>query len=480
MLRRYRGKVLGPLILVGALGVLWHVLPPQPQYTLKMLEKSTLVGLTPGGQNLVTIGTGNGTLTGPIRVWDVATGNNRTIFDHLAAPIVPIILSPAGSYLAALANRKPPTSRRELCVLNVATGDEIFRHSAAGRFAFSKDGKMLAFLDSLAGIDPDNSTEKVPRQISNEYRIVVWDLAARRERLVQRVIWAQKAAFFPLTFDPTGRLLATGYSTDAELVKVWEVATGREVATMANVGDEVHLLAFDKTGTKLTALGVEYNPPINESTEEHRVSQGDKLKEAVWDAATGKELARREMRVISHEVPLVPGSRLPPFYLRGGGSSHVSLVDAITGTEQAALEVRFGTWWGGGSLGLNGQITSDGKLLALRRFVGPNRIMEALSQWFPSYVSPARDREPEICLFDASNGEVVGRVPGNDFHLTADGKRLATMRTSGWTGSADDKVAIWHIPPRKPLGPFAAISAAMACVYALILWRSARSHRRAE
>ena len=88
------------------------------------------------------------------------------------------------------------------------------------------------------------------------------------ETVIQR---GHKAAVRSLAYSPNGQFIATG-SRDVS-IKIWEVATGREIRTLLGHLGSVSALAFDPTGVFL-ASGSSDNEIV------------------IWEVATGKEVKR--------------------------------------------------------------------------------------------------------------------------------------------------------------------------------------------
>src|SRR5262249_37012816 len=87
-LRDHRGKVLAALLFPAWAVFFWWLLPPQPRLSLTGTEDDCLAGFSADGASLVTVARNpeygkkpvdwhSALYAGPVRVWDVATGQPR-------------------------------------------------------------------------------------------------------------------------------------------------------------------------------------------------------------------------------------------------------------------------------------------------------------------------------------------------------------------------------------------------------------------
>jgi WD40 repeat protein len=230
----------------------------------------TVLAFAPDGQTLAT-----GGRDAAVTLWDVAAGRRLRVFKGHHGAVMALAFSGDGATLASSDARGvarlwdlpgPGPSRR-------LTSDIL--HVPAHCLAYSLDGRWLA------------------TSVSEE--VTLWD--ARTGQIAHRLP-ADSRAVSRVAFAPDSRTLATG-GRDS-VVKLWDVATGQLVWTLRGrpsdppneIQDMVGALAFSHDGTRLAAgigrpwwlLGPGYNPVVK-----------------VWAVASGREL--RTLTGLEDSVP---------------------------------------------------------------------------------------------------------------------------------------------------------------------------------
>ena len=153
--------------------------------------------LSPDGKTLV-MGLQNGT----IKLWDTLTANPKSVLGSHAHGVVALAFTPDGKTLASGSRDKT------LKLWDVRTG----RNTATWVPRAEDANKPLDF-----------SAQSMFNDVSC------------------------------LAFSPDGKLLASG-STD-KAIRLWEVATGKKVATLQGHAEKVHSLSFSPDGTFLASAG---------------------------------------------------------------------------------------------------------------------------------------------------------------------------------------------------------------------------------
>jgi WD40 repeat protein len=121
-------------------------------------------------------------------------------------------------------------------VASGAMGKSFEHEDFVGSFTLSADGKVLA---SAAG-----------KTINGNFvpAVTLWDTASGN--VLQTLQLANPA--MGLSFSPDGSLLAMGVGND---VQVWEVASGKQLATLTGHASSVSLVAFAPDGKSLASTG---------------------------------------------------------------------------------------------------------------------------------------------------------------------------------------------------------------------------------
>jgi eukaryotic-like serine/threonine-protein kinase len=211
-----------------------------------------VLGLASGGDLLVSASGGD------VRLWDLNTGANRRLVgaeDSWRPEIV--AATPDGQTVAVCgcprgpATKPPPAPNTEVKLYRPATGQELASFRWDGFFpeglALSPDGRFLAAslrkLVRVAGKD----------ETGWEYRFTLLDVASGTELLGRPVIAEA------LVFGEDGKTLLTygrkPLDPNNKEVTLWEVPTGRRLASFAGRGADQPQCARQSPDGKVLALG---------------------------------------------------------------------------------------------------------------------------------------------------------------------------------------------------------------------------------
>jgi WD40 repeat protein len=226
-----------------------------------------------------------------------------------------VAFSPDGRFLAAV-GREP-----SLCIWDLAlsksapTTSVVLPIKRARYMMFSPDGNSLAVTNTVDGT------------------ILLWDLAARRERLVLR----RPSPIAGVAFSPDGKRLAAAGRDDRQIF-LWDLESGFRQQLSDDLSDRISALAFSPDGSLLASA----------SPFEHHV--------CLWDLKT-----RRVNRVFVGHVRSVTAVAFSPdgsLLATGGNDGTLGLWKVATGHRLASLDAQ--------ALALrNVTFSPDGRLLAL-------------------------------------------------------------------------------------------------------------------
>ena len=364
----------GRLIATGSREVVVHTCDVETGRELVRVEGlgawTTGLAICPDGRLLATYSS-----TGA-RVWDVETGRELARVEAPGKVVSPVAFSPDGRLIAAC-------SWDGARVWDVETGRELDRVEAPeGTFdlvAVSLDGRII-----VSG--------------SQDGRVSVWRAGNGREL---RQAEGQMKEIRCLAVSPDGRLVAAGSSprrrgshSSKGTLHVWDVETVRELARVeldSVSSDDVWSVAFSSDGRLLAAgtldsvrvmvaqegcelfRAVNFWGPVTGVAFSHdgrllaAASVDGAVGVGVWEATTGRELARfeRPNQRISR-VSFTPDGRL-----RFTGTDDAMRVwDADSGEQLVRMGGHTGELW-------SAAFSPDGQLLATSTTEGELRVSEA-------------------------------------------------------------------------------------------------------
>lgn len=221
---------------------------------------------------------------------------------------------------------------------------------------------------------------------SGDKTVKLWDVASGREL---RTLGGHSGVISCVAFSPDGRTLASG-SID-KTVKVWDVATGRELRTLAGHTDRVASLAFSPDGSVLASAS--YDRAIR-----------------LWDTSAGQML-----RV-----------------LNGHGSTVRSIAFSPDGHTLAS-----------GSVDKTIKLWDVASGQVLRTFTGHSGVINAIAFSPDGRKLASGSSDKTIKIWDAASGAELDTLDGHSNTVYAvafspDGRMLAS-------GSGDETVKLWDV-----------------------------------
>ncbi|HEX5271868.1 MAG TPA: WD40 repeat domain-containing protein, partial [Gemmataceae bacterium] len=211
-----------------------------------------------------------------VRVWDAATGKEVTSLGELKnSGLISIAFSPDGATLALSFFRQIEEGTKfELWDARKGELKKTFEMDygrVVPRVAFAPDGKTLAVL--YAG---DTDRDRKLEDLNGGVRL--FDVTTGK---AVRTIRGHKHMAICLAFSPDGKLLATGGSQNDNDIRVWDVATGKELHRI-ETDRAVQAVAFSPDGKVL--LG----------------GEGARGTIASWDVVSGKRL--RSLKYVMDDI----------------------------------------------------------------------------------------------------------------------------------------------------------------------------------
>ncbi len=233
---------------------LWNVASGKELNTLAGHSSTgSSIAFSPDGKTLVSV-----SMDETVKLWDVAKGKKLKTFKIKPLDAISIAFSRDGKTVAFGSNDGT------VKLWDVASGKVL--KTFAGHtnpvysIKFSLDGKTLA----SGSLGSDDKTIKL------------WDVASGKE---MKTITANSDSTGALEFSPDGKTVAFGSNDNT--VRLWDVASGNELKIFSGHSESVDLLAFSSDGKTLVSGN---NEPFDKSSGNWNVTV------KLWDIASGKEL----------------------------------------------------------------------------------------------------------------------------------------------------------------------------------------------
>jgi WD40 repeat protein len=263
-----------------------HIIQDYVELWTSDRQVATCLALSPDGQLLAS-----GSPSGPVTIWDLATYSELRVLQGHSDSVDSVAFSPDSRFLVSVDSALGPTAR----LWDMASGREIRTFTGtdwASSISLSSDGTLLAsggrdglerlwnmadghilrtipnprrMVDSVA-LSPDGQllASGLVKVIAGS---VAWSAELRDTSDGRLLLSIEGKA--PVGFSPDSQLLAGG--AEGNIVKLWEVSTGREIYALGGHTDGVRSIAFSPD-SRLLATG----------SWDHTVK--------VWATASGREL----------------------------------------------------------------------------------------------------------------------------------------------------------------------------------------------
>jgi WD40 repeat protein/serine/threonine protein kinase len=355
--------------------------------------RNSSVVFSPKGDRVASGGGEAGAVSGTVRMWDAATGEQLWSHQAHERMVHRVAFSPDGRYLASGSPVGRQGERKKgalVKVWDVQTGEEravIEGKERAWALAFSPDGRLLACGKR------------------------VWDWQAGRE---QFALEGYLDEVLSVAFSPDGRRLAAGGTN--QTVKVWDATTGQEALTLYGHHFGVSSVAFSSDGHRLVSASGDLTVRVWDA---RPWQDGDKGQEFLTLSGHGGQIGSL------NSIAFHPQERI---LASGGADGTVKFWDYGTGKKLSTLRVNTGAV---PSMAL---FSPDGKWLATSSG-GKTVKIWAVDLACSGVVSPP------ICTLSGHTDGVVTVA------FSRDGQRLA----SGSMPGLGDFVRIWDATTGKEI-----------------------------
>jgi WD40 repeat protein/serine/threonine protein kinase len=392
-------------------------------------EAVLAVAVSPDGMTLAS-----GSADQTVRLWDLMTFQTRDVLAGHIGQVRTVAFSPDGTVVASAAGE---TVSLWDSAIGKPLGQLKGHTDSVGGVAFSPDGKTLA---SVSG-DPDNPLKPgdfrfKPRTVrAKPGEVKLWNVATHMERATLK---GHTGPVYCVGFMPDGNRLVTG--SDDMTAIVWDIA-GSEQATLPGHRLEINALAFAPDGKTLAS-----------------VSDDTTIK--LWDIASGQ---RRATLRHPGNVKFVVYSPDGTLLATGGGDRFVKVWDALTGLERTTLRghrytIRAIAFSPDGTLlascaGDPGARAGEIKVWDLARrqvrfeLRGHNEAVRSIAISPDGKLLASASDDRTVKLWDLHQGHELATLLGHDdwvryVAFAPDGKTLASA-------SNDGTVKLWDVASRR-------------------------------
>ena len=433
-------------------------------------EEATAVAFSPDGTKIASVA--GGYWPRMLKLWTVETRQSLTIFQVEKGYADSVAFSPDNTKLAWAGRLWDVETRQPF---------DIFQDNKLSNFTFSPDGKILA----------GTGIKTFPRTSRNDVTmyagiVTLYDvttgqvlntfIAGRRTKLRE-----PRERVTSIAFSPDSTKIASGAGHD---VKLWEVSTGKNIATFQGQKGAVKSIAFSPDGTKLAVgaeegvklldtltgkhidlLGAMWNLSVAFSPDGKMLATASWAGVRLWEVSTGKSLTplQRHSRGANAVTFSPDGLTLASTSSSGAEVWEVTTGQRITTLGELpnfALSLAYspdGTKIVTGSYNLKSTehtvklwTVSTGKDLATLH--GHTGFVTTVAYSRDGTLLASGSEDKTVKLWAVETGQNLATLQGhgkaiNSVAISPDGTKLAS-------GSDDTTIRLWEIPTGRALDTF--------------------------
>lgn len=434
----------------------------------------TAVAFSPDG---TTLAAGSGRVwEGTLKLWDFQTGQNIATFQGQKGSVRSVSFSLDGTKLAAAGKLWDVKTRQQL---------DIIENKGLSDLTFSPDGKILAGADRRTFPRTSRNDPSMNEGVVKLYNVETGQLlntliATRRTK------WGEpRERVESIAFSPDSTKIASGAGHD---VKLWDVETGKNIATFQGQKGKVESIAFSPDGTKLAVgadegvklldiltekhidlLGAMWNQSVAFSPDGKTLASASGVGVRLWEVSTGKSLTalQRHPRIVNAVAFSPDGLTLASISWSGAEVWELTTGQRITtfgGSPTFAISLAYspdGTKLVSGSYNLRSTEhtvklwdASTGKNLATLR--GHTGFVTTVAYSRDGRMLASGSEDKTVKVWAAETGQNLATLQGhgktiNSVAFSPDGTKLAS-------GSDDRTIRLWEIPTGRALYTLSKIS----------------------